>query len=120
MSILAESEGFEPPIPCGIPDFESGAISRALPTLHVLCIFVASSGFTTGTYTTRCRDNGSLRITHDSLLFHCPFNQRPGLEPAQGCTCGSSGMVWRGRLDSNQLRPASEAGVTPILTPIVQ
>jgi hypothetical protein len=28
-SVLAESEGFEPPIPFGTPDFESGAFSRS-------------------------------------------------------------------------------------------
>jgi hypothetical protein len=26
---MAEREGFEPPVPCGTPDFESGAIDHS-------------------------------------------------------------------------------------------
>ena len=32
---MAEGEGFEPPIPCGIPVFKTGAFNRARPPLRV-------------------------------------------------------------------------------------
>lgn len=35
---LADGEGFEPPIPFGIPDFESGAFNRTLPPIPHLHI----------------------------------------------------------------------------------
>ena len=31
---MAEGEGFEPPIPCGIPVFKTGAFNRARPPLR--------------------------------------------------------------------------------------
>ena len=33
---MAEGEGFEPPIPCGIPVFKTGAFNRTRPPLRVL------------------------------------------------------------------------------------
>ena len=33
---MAEGEGFEPPIPCGIPVFKTGAFNRARPPLRDL------------------------------------------------------------------------------------
>jgi hypothetical protein len=32
---MAEGEGFEPPIPCGIPVFKTGAFNRTRPPLRV-------------------------------------------------------------------------------------
>ena len=34
--IMAEGEGFEPPIPCGIPVFKTGAFNRTRPPLRAL------------------------------------------------------------------------------------
>ena len=39
--ILAEREGFEPPIPEGMPVFKTGAISQTLPSLQIVVL----SGF---------------------------------------------------------------------------
>ncbi len=33
---MAEGEGFEPPIPCGIPVFKTGAFNRARPPLRTV------------------------------------------------------------------------------------
>jgi hypothetical protein len=35
--IATEREGFEPPIPCGIPDFESGAFNQLSHLSSLFC-----------------------------------------------------------------------------------
>ena len=35
---LAEREGFEPPVPCGTPDFESGTFDHSATSPRVLAL----------------------------------------------------------------------------------